>query len=458
MGKVIIILLVFAVACIEGCKPEVAITNHEPDSIKSNLSELHKRNRGKEKSGLSEEFDLYVDYSDCVASLVRKGEKDNYFDNNIDLFTQCDKYFKVKRDTIEESINLLDAEDVYRSLREIDVNEKVYVDILGAVQKIVDSDRQAIFVTDCQYFVKSHGGKYSEVLDHGYLADSFIKWIEKGNDIYIYYEPIDGTGRNRYYLVFTNHDIEDNINDQFYQNSGSTVSFLRLSPTDFNCVIKRDGEYEPQVNEILSLNKDVYFYSDDYEYHEYQVEWSDMMEHIKYAKDPETGEDIKGGDYIFKGLIVNDDNLLYKKIKTVDIKVYNVFEDYRAIEDSLYVKDKNVREAIKEIFDYDASVFDDNREIVVKFHENFVGKGLNTHKEKKYNLFRIDFVIDKVDDDMKTYLDDLKDDLVWSGKNGENRSLYRSVGALLKSDAFSPKSKNNGVLYTIYMYTFPSNL
>lgn len=89
-------------------------------------------------------------------------------------------FYSIKGNVIKEETK--DRQMVYQLLRT--VKEVNNADIKTAVNRIVNGNRQAVLITDGEFFTQGITG---DNLNNPYLSESFRTWMKKGNDIYTYW-------------------------------------------------------------------------------------------------------------------------------------------------------------------------------------------------------------------------------------------------------------------------------
>jgi hypothetical protein len=445
----LIIFLVF----INGCT-----TNYDYIKDPQKLVDFHKKySTNSLNEQLNDSIDLFVDYSTCVYQAEREHDDSAPFYHAVRsklLYCERVMFWSIKGSSISREEGGLN--DLFKG-----VTDTKYADLKNAVSMIVQNNNQAVLITDGEYYQQSSS---RDNYNNPYLGRDFVNWLKKGNDIYILTEPYkEGNihDKFRYYMLFTNCKIENNIykilTDEIQKYSN--IKVVHLSISDFN--IKKDypGLHKPVVNNTLALYEDSYFSDSSFEFQEYQIDWSDIVKYIQNAPDPETGNPIPGGDYLLRGIFINDQEIKYHKIKDIDVKVYNVYDEFRTFEDTSYINKTTEHKEIAEIFSVDKEAFKKNGEVVLKIHENFSGNGLNTDRE---NLLRVDIVIKDIEHTFGNYKNEFNvfkwKSISQAYQGMTNESVYQSIRNALEDKTLTPILINNGILYTIYIKTSCSDL
>ncbi len=437
-------LLFFISSC---CRDKDAIQDT------SKVKPFHEQYYSIEKKKLNEAVDLFVDYSTCLTK--KETEKSSFYPSIHTEIIKCKPTFwSIKGEKI-----VREEGEIYTLLNNI-TDDESYADIKTTVDAIVKGVNQAILITDGEYFQNNSNGSNR---DNPYLAESFEKWLVAGHDIYIYseiYKEKNKFDKRRYYFLFTDHDIENNIFSIFSRNPLGNVKLTKLSSTDFDVITKYDGVLQPKVNDVLSINPESYFAEEDYEFQEYQIDWSDIVKYIQNAADPKTGDVKKGGDYVLKGIFVDTKSLDNFTIQDIGVKVYNAYDAFRSFEDTSFQPRTEKLKEIEELFTIDKEAFKKNGEVVLKIHKNFTGVGLNNKSDypQKENLLKVDIVINDAEDNFDNKSQDFDIFKFTSVDGMSNNSIYESIESAIKDDCVNPKKVNKGILYTIYIKTASSDL
>ena len=447
-------IICFTMCSCTCCKPEDSINDT------SKIRDFHKQKFSIKKDLLNNSVDLFVDYSTCLSK--KETVKSIFYKAIHSKIIDCQPTFwSIKGTEIKELSK--DPQQVYTLLNSI--NQVNYADLKGAVEKIVNRKNQAILITDGEYFQQNGNG---DNYNNPYLSPSFKKWLKDGHDIYIYSEPYLENNRSpkfRYYLLFTDRDLENNLYKKLADGiSLGQIKLTKLSNSDFKVYTKYNGVSQPKVNDVLSINPVNYFADINFEFQEYQIGWKDIVEFIQNATDPNTGTPIPGGDFVLRGIFVDTKKLNYFTIEELDVKVYNAYDTFRTYEDVSYASKTTDLKKIEELFTIDNDAFKKNGEIVMKIHKNFNGTGLNNEDGEtcKENLLKVDIVIKKAEnnfDEKNSEFDIFKFVSIDQRTNGMvNESIYQSIRNTLQDESINPQKVNNGIIYTIYIKTPISDL
>lgn len=391
---------------------------------------------------LEDVIDLYVDYSTCVS----EAKSSEFYRATHPAIVDCSpNYYSIKGNSI--TLETSDRQQVYALLNT--VREVNNADIKAAVHQIVTSNHQAVLITDGEYYLR---GSVHDNLTNPYLAEDFRTWMRDGHDIYIYSEPYIESGRwekYRYYMIFTDDDIDDNLNAKFVRSAPESEDVLVLHMSTHAPTVSFDRKY-PVINEAIkaSIIEHDATPGVDFIDNSEGFSWSDIQNYL-------TSGNIND-DFILRGITVNRLDADCYKIESVVPVVYQcydefqVFADSAAVEGSLPTIEGQLRE-VRDIFEIDARSFTDNGELVLKIHKNFDGMDLaNDHM----NLLKVDFVIDEAKDNFSNN-DDLNRGFQWTSissasNHALNTSLYQSIRQVLSQPAMNP-AKRKEVIYTVYI-------
>ena len=433
--KIYPVLIVASISLFASCGKNISDLSYLPEFIKYNSLE--------EKANLSDTVCLFIDYSTCVA----QAKESNYFKSTHPAIVDCSPiFYSIKGSVIKKETE--DRQEVYNLLSNI--REINHADIKSAVRMIVNNNKQAVLITDGEYYMQ---GNVKDNLNNPYLAEEFRVWLNKGHDIYFYCEPyVESNKYNkyRYYILFTDDDIYDNVNDRFSRSSSAEengVTVFHLS--DGQLRVTRDEDY-PVINEAVSPSENTRI-EDGLDIQEYYLAWSDMAKYL-------TDGDIDY-TYILRGLYVNNSDFNSYKIEEIKPVVYQLYPAYEE-----YCNSKNLGETpskakkfkrVDDVFEVDEDIFEETGEIVLKLDSDFDGAGDLSYDYP--NLLRIDFVVTEAENNF-TQNEDLNSAFRWKSisaaqGHAENTSLYESISLVLEKPQFNPQ-KRGVVLYTVYLSTY----
>ena len=432
--------LVVAVMSVSGCMGGVDYT--------ADLSLMPKfvaQNFACEATTLSDSVDLYVDYSTCVAEASNSA----FYAAVRPTFVDCSPtFYSIKGTTIKKETD--NRQQVYALLSSIiEVN---HADIKQAVRNIVNSNRQAVLITDGEYYQK---GAIRDNLNNPYLAEEFRTWLRAGRDIYIYSEPYLESGRfnkYRYYMLFTDSELENDIHERFSRNAPKMESVKMIHLSNGVPTVSVVKDY-PIINEPLSPMSEHYICNSLLELQAWGLPWKDIR---KMLGDQEMSIDYR---YLFRGLFVDRFVSDCYKIEEVEPVVYQVYDAYQEYCDSTYMEGRlpvagRLKE-IKDVFSIDEDLFEETGEIVLCIDEDFdgIGDALSTETP---NLLKVDFVITEASDNFSDK-EEFNAAFKWNSISAAqgyapNTSIYESISQVIKDPYFNP-ARNESVIYTVYIST-----
>ena len=397
----------------------------------TNFSEFIKHNTTEKQSSLSETVSLYVDYSTCVA----EAKNSRFFAATHPSIVDCSPvFYSIKGSVIKKETD--NRQTVYNLLS--DIHEVNHADIKSAVGQIVNANNQAVIITDGEYYMQ---GSVRDNLNNPYLAEEFRTWINKGYDIYFYCEPYLESkkfNKYRYYILFTDDDIYDNINDRFSRSCSAEdygVTVFHLS--DGQLRVNMDENY-PVINKAVSPSEENTKIENGIDVQEYYTKWKDITNYMAEGDINQT--------YILRGLYVNNEESSSYKITKIKPVVYQLYPEYEAFCNSKYLGEE---------FEIDEDIFEETGEIVLKLKEGFDGAGDLSYDHP--NLLKVDFVVTDAENNF-TRNEDVNSAFRWKSisaaqNHSENTSLYESISLVLQNPKLNPK-KREVVLYTVYISTY----
>lgn len=380
--------------------------------------------------------DLYIDYSDCMITATSS----DYYQKVQPAIIACNpNYYSIKGNDITfETNDKMKVHQLLNTITNVD-----YSNIKGAVDSIIKNNREAILITDGEFYQQNIGAN----LNNPYLADEFKKWLTAGRDIYVYSEPYtyDGFTKNRYYMLFTDHRLDNNIQQIFSRNAPQNISVKMVhlysgipsvkfenSGVEFNeqVLITPNGE----INPLMS-----------YESHLMDAKWDDVYKYVLNATDDD-GKVIKGGDFFFKGIKIDVSEEDAYKPSEIEVKCYEISDIYEAFDP----KSKNITlpSPLKNMFVIDEKEWRKGN-VVVKLHPDFDGSSLTGTSG---NLLRIDICV-KLSKENFTNNENISGNFKFDSPWGYNTSIYESLKQTLLDPSISPENSGNPIIYTVYLST-----
>lgn len=384
--------------------------------------------------------DLYIDYSDCMTT----ASSSSYYTSVQPAIVSFNpNYYSIKGDSIKYETN--DKMKVYELLNHI--KNVDYSNIKGAVDNIIKNKRESILITDGEYWQKGKGAN----LNNPYLADEFRQWLSDGHDIYIYSEPYtyEGLNKNRYYMLFTDHCLENNIQEIFSRNAPKSYSVKMVHLYSGTPTFDGKGVV---FNEQLLIDPNMSKYSPEllYESHMMDANWDDVYDYVFNATD-EDGNRLPGGDYFLKGIKINvSDEDAYRPVE-LEAKCYEISNQYVAFESN---GTKSILPSLMEnMFVIDEKAWAQG-EVVLKFNPNFGAASLTGISG---NLLKIDICVKKSEENFSNNSvigDKFKFNSRQEGIVYPNTSIYESLKQTLKDPSISPENSENPVIYSIYVSSY----
>ena len=421
----------------------------------SHISKFHEITIGHNNNEIVEDntnpIDLYIDYSTCVSEAITSP----YYQAVHPVIVDCNPvFYSIKGNKIKEETR--DRQMVYQLLRS--VREVNNADIKEAVNRIVNNNRQAVLITDGEFFTQGITG---DNLNNPYLSEAIRTWLKKGNDLYIYSEPYLESRRFnkfRYYMLFTNNTIKNNINDKFQRSAPKDPNVkmfhLSLKPSEITF-----DEIYPQINDALSRNEAKSTVNKEYETEEFQTGWEDIYSYIKANATDAMGNPLPKGDYILKGLYLKSNDSEAFKIKEIEAVTYNIYPSYAELRDSIALNGQmpkcSIGNKLSNIFVVDKDAFNNSGEIIIRLAPDFDGSTLSTDYP---NLLRVDLVVKKTEENFysnPTINQNFKWVSISSRNQGrENTSIYESIRQVLIDPQMFPENNSNNRIYTFYLNTW----
>ena len=291
----------------------------------SNIGAFHKYSSSKEANILATDdkgdggavVDLYIDYSDCMTT----ANESPYYKSVQPAIIACNpNYYSIKGNAITfESNDKMKVHQLLNSITNVD-----FSNIKGAVDSIIKNRHEAMIITDGEFYQQGIGAN----LNNPYLADEFKKWLNDGHDIYVYSEPYTSAGftKNRYYMLFTDHRLDNNIQEIFSRNApkDDAVKMVHLYSGIPSAKVGNSGVL---FNEQLLITPDAEINpAMSYECHTMDAAWDDVQKYVLNATD-DNGNAIKGGDFFFKGIDIEVTEVDAYKPSEIEVKCYQIKEN-----------------------------------------------------------------------------------------------------------------------------------
>lgn len=397
---------------------------------------------------------LYVDYSTCVAEAMNS----KFFqDVQPTLSSNKPLYFSIKGNKIAREYG--NTYDLLRSVKEVN-----NADLRTAANDIAAQDRQAVLITDAEYWHPGAGDN----LNNPYMHEALGKWLSAGRDIYIYAEPYLESGKYnkfRYYIVFTDDRLapENNINRKMESSISSLgdVKKIHLSARAPKAVITEIPVDDSEG--IMLFEKDNT--RDNFKKGVPMFVFENNIYEIAQALQ-NAGEN-KAGKPISLPLIAGvdlpvDANGIFD-ISDYDVNVYDLTsqaikyttpetdDEGNAIAKTATLDLKGSQ--MEDVFEVGEKELKDGK-LALYFENDFIERDA----EKGPSLLRVDIVAD----DASSQLDKsspLYETLSWdsiskAAKGGRNNSFFESVKQAINNDkTINPSADGRNIIYTFYIFT-----
>lgn len=405
-----------------------------------NIALFHKATTSSDKTQLATDkdgkggaiVDLYIDYSDCMTTATQS----TYYMNVQPAIIACNpNYYSIKGGDIKfESNDKMKVHQLLNGIKNVD-----YSNLKGAVDSILKNNHEAILITDGEYYQKGIGAN----LNNPYLADEFKEWLMRGLDVYVYSEPYQSGKflKNRYYMLFTDHRIDNNIQQIFSRNApkDSQVKMVHLYSGIPSVQIADSGV---KLNDqLLDDGQGKIFLKQGFEWHILDAKWSDIYTYIAQAEEKK--------DRIFLSgikLTVGEEDAY--RPEEIEVKTYEISDTYL----NFNPKGKQhptLGEELDDFLEIDEDAWKKGN-VVLKFDDDFEGEGLTGEKG---NLLRIDICVKESKENF-THNAAIGGKFQFDSPYGLNTSVYESLKQTLLDPAISPEEKGNPVIYTIYLSTY----
>ena len=389
-------------------------------------------------------LNLFVDYSTCN----KLGQNSQFFQEvAASLVNKTSAYYSIKGSEIQK-----EEGDIYTLLRNIvEVN---YAELAKAAQMMAEGDCESVMITDGEYYTPSIAKGHD---NDPYLANAFKAWILKGYDVHIisepYIEPYNGKNFNkkRFYIMFTDDRMQNNI----YERIRRTVDFTKFPDVDEFHIsashpqMKGNGNNSSTQNEILESKSKGYgtFEIENWD----GCDWKTIEYELVNAVDEETGEPLKNGTPIIQmGLDKNSFGCY--RIKSVDLKVYDINEEYNAYYEAKVNGEKPGHQdytltEFENFMQIDSMEFEKHSKINISFNQDWFDPNILTGKP--YNYFKLDLAIGDVQSIFGQHEEKFEFESI-TQPGSKNVSVASSIKQCLADDKVLEKMRGQ-VVYSIYI-------
>ncbi len=437
-------LLVLTVLCISCCKhsipTKVLVDLHNATSKNDNVIDF------------SDNLALYVDYSTCIA----RGMDSEFYQKMVSPLSSdaVKEYYSIKGIVITKE-NISDS-TVYARLNNI--NEINYAALDDAILQMASRNAESVMLTDGELFTQTVTKNNP---NNPYMHKAFKKWLSKGHDIHIIAEPYVESysgqqfEKKRFYIIFTDDRIEGNI----YKRICKLINLSDFRDLDLYHLSGNYGWKLPQDG--LSSKPDQYLVAtilpepnQSYEIQEWITDWKDIIDYFVSNAVDDNGNPLKNGRPFIKGLKLDKNTFGCYRIKSLNIKAYQLTQEV----DSIYTMLNNGSkigkldfsfEEIPSFIQLDSNEFKNHSNIDLLFNKNLAIDGNQVLNGDPNAFFKIEISIADLENiaDNNINIFDFAS-IVNPGKT--NVSISESV----RNCAFDNDLKNaiiGKVLYTIYV-------
>lgn len=409
------------------------------------IEEFHTLSNNMEAIDISnDKLALYVDYSNCIAN----GMESSFYQEMVSPLTAATKeYWSIKGDSINK-----ETESTYYLLN--NVKEVSYAALDKAIEQMADRSGESVMLTDGELFTQTATKNNP---NNPYMHNAFKKWLLKGHDIHILAEPFQEQyhgktyNKKRFYIIFTDDRISGNIYDRIKE----IVDLERFPKVDEFHLSGNYPWYVPEngrnsiPNEIVAANITSY---GSFEVQDWQVDWKNIIKLIVNVYD-KNGEPLPNGEKLIGGLKVNKNAFGCYRISDIDVRVTNINDAYFNLYNAKEANEKvgnieYIGPSISNFLMVDKEEFQKHSMVDIYFDvNNFAPDGDLTGKP--YNYFKIDIVINDIENILKNSITMFNFDSIIS--DGQTNI---SISESLKNCVFDPELINHlkgKVLYSIYV-------
>lgn len=440
MNRIAIAAMFFGLFFLNSCSTGVLT----PEDTKY-LEEFHLVNfEPQEKPLREDELNLFVDYSTCNVL----GQNSQFFQEiAASLVSKTSAYYSIKGSEIQK-----EEGDVYTLLRNI--KEVNYAELANAAQMMTAGDCESVMITDGEYYTPSIAKGHD---NDPYLANAFKTWILKGYDVHIisepYVESYNGKNYNkkRFYIMFTDDRMQNNI----YERIRRTVDFTKFPDVDEFHIsashpqIKGNGNNCSTQNEILESKSKGY---GTFEIENWNgCDWKTIEYELVNAVDEETGEPLKTGASIIQ-MGLNKNSFGCYRIKSVDLKVYDINEEYNTYYEAKVNGEKPGHQdytltEMENFMQVDSKEFEKHSKINISFNQDWFNPKILMGKP--YNYFKLDLAIGDVQSIFGQHEEKFEFESI-TQPGSKNVSVSSSIKQCLADDQVLEKMRGQ-VIYTIYI-------
>lgn len=434
----------FSLCFLTSCPPKFKYSYCNEDWIEK-LSEYHDSKFNNSEESLTQELNVFVDYSTCM----KQANEDASGLFNQDLLPPIlgakPNYYSIKGLKIQKETG--DPYDLFKS-----IVETPYAELKKAIDTMATANCESVLMTDGEYVLKETTAKWNEVSP--YMADAMKKWLLRGHDIHILCEPYqeqyggNAFSKKRFYIFFTDRCLKNNVYDNIakrIKSKGLNIMSYHLSCS--HAEIMKDNGSSSVPSDMLAAKITS---KGTYEIQEWMVNWETIENSMVYSNfDPITGEPMKSSAQIISGLSIADNCIPGFKINGFDMKAYSVSDEFTIFADTNYKYNPDYKKEfeVKDFVVLDQSKLNNGKISVMFADQNQYNPFFM--ESAPYNFVRLDFSIRNVEPTIDEYKDMFCfDDIKRPGKF--NTSVYESIKQCME-DADVLGKINNAHLYSIYV-------
>lgn len=400
-----------------------------------------------------------------------------------------------------EKMNFENDQDSWKYFNDPKTYTQQLAPIDVALTDIINKESEiSLLVTDGELMKKN--GKNYEESDMPWAKSQLIIWLSKGNEVdcYVTDHMDQGKKKHLFYMVFIPKNLKQDpylttLDNHLEKDKCASFHFTN---NIFNIKTKYASSTSGGVNEILGLDEETYFKTNDYEYLDFTNPWSKACEYLLEAVDENTGKEIIGGDYVFRNLFLEKiKNPLYN-IAEVEITVEDMQEDLEklycynsciSIEPIMALNENNSKKELdleaNECIVFDCrenngkikkdkiytkneklpkitNFFSLNTELFKNSLENGLGEiAIKLHKEKadcyyeekgELNIWKVSVILKKCTPIDKEELKKYLNKFVWEGKEIQtNKAMFDSFYGAILDASVNPENKT---IYTYYIKSY----
>ena len=438
-------LLVVALGVIIAGVSLVSCKNDNVPYDTKHIADFHRLSNNAEVIDITnDKLALYVDYSNCIAN----GMTSSFYQKMVSPLTAATKeYWSIKGNAITQEDG-----DTYHLLN--NVTEVNYAALDKAIEQMAQREGESVMLTDGELFTQTATKNNP---NNPYMHNAFKKWLLKGHDIHIIAEPFQEKyhgkiySKKRFYIIFTDDRVQGNIYDRIKEivdmEQFPQVDEFHLSG-NYPWIVPENGKISVS-NEIVAANVTSCM---AYEIQDWQVDWKNIINLIVNAYD-DNGNPLPNGEKLIGGLKINKNAFGCYRISDIGVRVININDEYFNLYNIIESNEKvekigNTGPAIENFLIVDKDEFKKHGMADIYFDiNNFAPNGDLTGKP--YNYFRIDIVINNLENILDNSIDMFNFDSITS--DGQTNI---SISESLKNCVFDPELINQlkgKVLYSIYV-------